>query len=215
MTPPRLLAVNVVHALIPDTGGSLPLTAIDKRPVEGRVRVHRLGVEGDQQYDTRNHGGPDQAVYAYAVEDARWWATELGREAPPGCFGENLTTEGLDVTGAVIGERWRIGAALLQVRSARIPCRTFAAFWDVPDLIKRFTAHGAPGAYLSVVDEGDVGTDDVIDVVDRPAHGFTIGDLFAARSGDRDVLPRMLDVPELTDAEAAWARRILAVDSQR
>jgi len=212
VTTPRLLAVNVVHALVPDQRGDLDLTAIDKRPVDGRRRVHRLGVDGDQQYDTRNHGGPDQAVYAYAAEDARWWAGELDRDVPPGCFGENLTTEGLDVSGAVIGERWRVGSVLLQVRSPRIPCRTFAGFWDVPDLIKRFTAHGAPGAYLSVVEEGELGAGDALDVVERPAHGVTIGDLFAARSGDRDVLPRMLAVEELTEDYAAWTRRVLGLE---
>jgi MOSC domain-containing protein YiiM len=212
VTSPRLLAVNAVHELVPDRKGDLDLTAIDKRPLTGRVRIHRLGVNGDQQYDTRNHGGPDQAVYAYAAEDARWWAAELGRDVPPGCFGENLTTEGLDVTAAVIGERWRIGSAVLQVRSPRIPCRTFAGFWDVPDLIKRFTAHGASGAYLSVVEEGEVGMGDSIDVVDRPAHGVTIGELFAARSGDRDVVPRMLDVPELPAEYADWARRVLGLE---
>lgn len=205
------MAVNVVDELIRDTGGSLDLTAIDKRPVPGRVRVHRLGVNGDRQYDTRHHGGPDQAVYAYAAEDARWWADELGRHVLPGNFGENLTTEGLDVTSAVIGEQWRIGSALLQVRSPRIPCRTFAGFWDVPDLIKRFTAHGAPGAYLSVVEEGDVGTGDAIDVVHRPAHGFTIGDFFAARSGNRDLVARMVDVADLPAEGAEWARRVLGL----
>lgn len=212
MTPPRLRAVNVVHELVPDRRGDLDLTAIDKRPVVGRVQIRRLGVDGDQQYDTRNHGGPDQAVYAYAAEDARWWAEELDRDVPPGSFGENLTTEGVDVTGAVIGERWRIGSVLLQVRSPRIPCRTFAGFWDVPDLIKRFTAHGTPGAYLSVVEEGDVAAGDAIGIVDRPAHGVTIDDLFAARSGDRDVLPRLLDVSDLTDEYAAWTRRVLGLE---
>src|SRR3990170_1435592 len=103
----RLVAVNVVHQLIPDVRGDLDLTGIDKRPVSGRVRVGRLGVEGDVQYDERHHGGPDQAVYAYSAEGARWWAEQLGREIPPGSFGENLTTEGVEVTEAVIGERWR------------------------------------------------------------------------------------------------------------
>ncbi|MGZ4638153.1 MAG: MOSC domain-containing protein, partial [Actinomycetes bacterium] len=117
----RLTAVNVVHALVPDPRGDLDETAIDKRPVPGRVPIHALGAEGDQQLDTRHHGGVDQALYAYAREDAAWWAAELGYDVPPGRFGENLSTEGLDVTGAAIGERWRIGddGVLVQVTSPR------------------------------------------------------------------------------------------------
>jgi MOSC domain-containing protein YiiM len=182
----RLVAVSRVHELIPDRAGDLDLTAIDKRPVGHRVRVHRLGVDGDTQYDTRHHGGPDQAVYAYAAEDYRWWSAELGRDLGPGVFGENLTTEGVDVTGAVIGERWAVGGTLLQVRSARIPCRTFAAWIDQDQWVKRFTARGTPGAYLAVLEEGEVEAGDAVAVVHRPSHGATIGDLFAVLSGDRD-----------------------------
>jgi MOSC domain-containing protein YiiM len=204
-----LLAVSVVHTVRPDAGYPGNLTAIDKRAVEGRVVVRRLGVDGDRQMDVRDHGGPDKAVYAYAVEDARWWERELDRPLHAGAFGENLTTEGLDVTGAVIGERWRIGTAELQVVSPRIPCRTFAAFWDVPDLVKRFTAHGAPGAYLRVTREGEVGAGDRVEVVDRPAHGLTVGEVFRARSGERALVPRMLEADDLDDDLKAWARRIL------
>src|SRR5690606_23800789 len=108
----HLLAVCTTHALIPDVQGSLDQTGIDKRPRAGRVRVGTLGVEGDQQYDTVHHGGEDKAVYAYAREDAVWWEQELGRAITAGSFGENLTTEGLDVTGALIGERWRVGGTV-------------------------------------------------------------------------------------------------------
>ncbi|MDP9397499.1 MAG: MOSC domain-containing protein [Actinomycetota bacterium] len=206
----RILAVNVVHTLLPDRLGDSDLTAIDKRPVPGRVRVHRLGLEGDRQYDTRHHGGPDKAVYAYAREDARWWEQELGRELAPGAFGENLTTEGIDVTGAVIGERWQIGNVLLQVVWPRIPCRTFAGFWDVRDLVKRFTAHGAPGAYCRVLKEGTVGAGDAIEVVERPGHGVTLGEVFRARSGERALVPRMLEAPALPAEAQDWARKVLA-----
>ncbi len=202
----RVLAVNVVHALIPDASGHLDRTAIDKRPVGGAVPVHRLGLAGDQQYDTRHHGGPDQAVYAYAREDAAWWEQELGREIGPGQFGENLTTEGLDVTGAVIGERWRIGTSLLQVRVPRIPCSTFQAYWGVPRLVKRFTRHGAPGAYLSVLEEGELTAGDRVEVVHRPAHGVSLGELFRALTDDASQAPRALDAgADLTDE----ARRTL------
>ncbi len=215
-TPPaRLLAVSVVAALRPDPAYPDTPTAIDKRPIAGRVAARRLGVDGDTQCDTKVHGGPDQAVYAYAREDALWWEAEIDRTLAPGAFGENLTTEGLDVTGAVIGERWRIGTVELAVRSPRMPCATFAGFWGVPQLVKRFTAHGAPGAYLSVLAEGELGAGDPIEVVDRPGHGVTIGEVFRARSGERALLPRLLEADDLPDAVRAWASRILKSAEQR
>lgn len=213
MKAARLLSVNVVHALVPDRRGDLDRTAIDKRPVAGRVRVGRLGVEGDQQYDTRHHGGPEQAVYAYAREDAAWWAAELGYDVTPGRFGENLSTEGVDVTGAVIGERWRVGddGVLLEVSCPRIPCRTFQGWMDEPTWVRRFTERGAPGAYLRVVGEGTVGGGDEVEVVHRPEHGMTIGDVFVIRNAPADGLERMLEMPGLNDELAAIARRDLVV----
>ena len=205
----RLVAVCAVHAVIRDHERPHIRTAIDKRPVGGRVAVHRLGLDGDLQVDKRHHGGPEKALYAYAREDARWWERELGRELGPGVFGENLATEELAVTDAVIGERWAIGSAVVQVLWPRIPCRTFAAFWGVPDLIRRFTEHGAPGAYLGVVQEGAVGAGDEITVADRPAHGVTVGEVFRARSGERALVPRMLEADELPEEGKQWARKVL------
>jgi MOSC domain-containing protein YiiM len=213
----RLASVNVVHALIPDVLGPLASTAIDKRPVAGRVVVSvpgddaGVGLAGDQIYDRKDHGGPDQAIYAYAAEDRAWWAAELSREIAPGAFGENLTTEGLDVTGAVIGERWQIGddGVLLEVTAPRIPCRTFQGWMGEPHWVKRFTAHGAPGAYLRIVSPGTVGAGDPIEVVDRPEHGVTIGDVFVIRRAPADGLLRMLEMPGLHDDLADAARRDL------
>lgn len=206
---PRVLAVNVVHAVRPDPANHGEPTAIDKRPVRGSVAVHRLGVAGDRQCDTRNHGGPDQAVYVYAREDAQWWERELARPLPPGSFGENVTTSGVDVTGAVIGERWRIGTVELQLVWPRIPCRTFAAFWDVRDLVRRFTAHGAPGVYCRVLVEGELAAGDPVSLLHRPAHGVTVGEVFRARSGERALVPRMLEAAELPAEAHRWARRVL------
>lgn len=213
----RVLSVNVVHAVITDVRGDLDRTAIDKRGVDGRVRVRPAdaggaGLEGDQVVDTRHHGGADQAVYAYAVEDLRWWAGELGRELTPGTFGENLTTVGLDVTGAVIGERWRVGSSglLLEVTVPRIPCRTFQGWMDEPHWVKRFSAHGAPGAYLRVAVEGDVGAGDDVEVMVRPDHGVTVGDVFVIRHAAAAGLLRMLEMPGLNHELAAHARKDLA-----
>ena len=215
--PAVVESVNVVHALIPDHRGDLDRTAIDKRPVDGRVAVSvpgtsEVGLAGDQIYDRRAHGGPDQAVYAYAAEDLQWWAAELGRAIAPGSFGENLTTYGLDVTGAVIGERWRVGddGLVLEVTAPRIPCRTFQGWMDEPHWIKRFTEHGAPGAYTRVVSPGTVGAGDAVTVEHRPDHGVTVGDVFVIRRAPADGLRRLIDMPGVNEDLAHVARRDLA-----
>jgi MOSC domain-containing protein YiiM len=160
----HLISVNA-GAAAPTEHSDVGLTAIGKRPVDGAVAIAApgprgtgpTGVEGDRVCDTRHHGGPDQAVYAYAREDLDRWAAELGRELPGGVFGENLTTLGLEVTGARIGERWLVGAeTLLEVAAPRIPCRTFAGWMDEAGWIKRFTERALPGAYLRVVRPGRV-----------------------------------------------------------
>jgi MOSC domain-containing protein YiiM len=205
--PPRgrLVSVNLATVYTGPEGR----TGIDKRPVAGRIALRDDRVVGDTVVDTRDHGGRDKAVYAYAREDAAWWARELDREVEPGNFGENLSTEGVAVTGAVIGERWAVGSAVLEVCAPRIPCRTFAAFWDVPDLIKRFTAHGAPGAYLRIDTPGDVAAGDTVTVVDRPDHGVTIGEAFRALTGDHTLAHRLLAAPQLPAEAHRRARRWL------
>lgn len=193
---PRLSAVCVVHALIPgpkDTGQ----TAIDKRPLAGPVDVGPLGLTGDRVCDTEHHGGPEQAVYAYADEDADWWAEHLQREIPAGFFGENLRTICVDVNGAEIGERWRVGGAdggggaLLQVTAPRIPCITFSERMGEPRWGKRFSERGMPGAYLAVVEPGSLGAGDPIAVEYRPGHGVTVADTFLRP--DPAVMRRLLD----------------------
>ncbi len=219
--PARITSVNVVQALVPDRRGDLELTAIDKRPVAGRVAVRApdgtgVGLAGDQIFDTRNHGGRDQAVYAYAVADRDWWAAELGRGLAPGSFGENLDTEGVEVTDAVIGERWHVGddGLVLEVTSPRIPCKTFQGFIDEPHWVKRFTEHGACGAYLRVLTAGSVGAGDSVSVRDRPAHGVTVGEVFRVRSVDATRLRRLLaEQPDLArDLEHAVRRDLAARD---
>jgi MOSC domain-containing protein YiiM len=179
-TPGRLLAVCASGAeLVTLTGRHPRPSGIRKLPVDGRVAVRELGLDGDVQVSKKYHGGEGQAVYAYAQEDADWWAAELDRELPPGRFGENLRLAGVDCTGALLGERWRIGTALFEVTAPRIPCANFAGYWnDVPHLVKRFTAHGATGAYLRVLQTGDVGAGDDVEVVLRPDHGITTGRAF-------------------------------------
>jgi MOSC domain-containing protein YiiM len=200
-----LISVNLAQVRRPGWKQSVGWTGIDKRPVSHRVRLAGDQVDGDTVCDVEHHGGYDQAVYAYASEDAAWWGRELDRAVQPGQFGENLTTEGLDQTGAVIGERWAIGSAVLEVSSPRIPCRTLAGFWDVPHMVRRFTQAGRPGAYLRIVVEGDVGTGDRIEVIHRPAHGVTLRETFRALTGDRRLAHRLLAAPELPAAARASA----------
>lgn len=178
----QLLAVNVVAQLHPDPGGTMPMTAIDKRPVEGLVQVTSLGVAGDRQMDTKHHGGRDQALYAFAREDVVDWEIELGHSITPGWFGENLTMEGVDVSDALVGEQWRIGgdrlnAVVVEVTSPRTPCNTFARWTGEAHWVSRFTAYGRVGAYLRVVEEGSVQAGDPVEVVHLPAHGVRVSQL--------------------------------------
>jgi MOSC domain-containing protein YiiM len=163
-------------------------SGIDKRPVTGRVAVHPLGLEGDVQINKKHHGGEGQAVYAYAQEDAVWWEAELGRDLPPGRFGENLRTTGVDLVNAVLGEQWRVGTALFEVTAWRTPCANFAQFWGIPNLVRRFAARGATGAYLRVLATGEIGAGDAIDVVSRPDHGITVGRAFRIVTTDKSRL---------------------------
>jgi MOSC domain-containing protein YiiM len=171
-------------------------SGIDKRPVTGRVAVGELGLAGDVQVNRRHHGGEGQAVYAYAQEDADWWAAELGRDLPPGRFGENLRTTGLDLRNAVLGDRWRVGTALLQVTAWRTPCANFARFWDIPDLVKRFAAHGATGAYLRVLETGVISAGDVVEIVARPDHGITVETAFRIVMTEKSRLPELVPAVE-------------------
>ena len=205
----RVVSVQIGRAQERHWGGRRVRTAIDKREVLGRIAVDVTGVSGDQQADLTVHGGPDKAVYAYSREDAAFWARELARDVRAGSFGENLAVAELDVTGAVIGERWAIGSTLFEVRRPRFPCHKFAAFWQVPHLVKRFTAAARPGAYLGVIGSGDVGAGDEVRIVHRPTHGVTLGEVFRARTLERDLVPRLLEAPELPDHIRTWAAGVL------
>jgi MOSC domain-containing protein YiiM len=196
----RLLSVNVGRPQpVGLRRGRTVRSAIGKAPVDGRVRVAGVNVEGDDQADRRVHGGPDKAIYAYAREDAAWWEGELGRELGPGAFGENLTVEGIDVSGAVIGERWRLGTVELEVCQPRFPCFKLGLRFGDPLMLKRFTQAERPGAYLRIVREGEIGTGDTIDVAERPDHGITIALVARAVMIDHRLLVHAASAPALPD----------------
>lgn len=179
-------------------------TSIEKHPVPGRVAVRTLGLEGDQVSDTRHHGGVDQAVYVFAREDLDWWERELGTPIRDGLFGENLTTAGYDVNEALVGERWRVGTAELEVASVRIPCNDFKGWlgecgFDNTAWVKRFAATNRPGPYLRVVSEGEIGAGDSGEVIHRPDHGVTVSTMFRALTVEPDLLPRLLEIDGLVD----------------
>jgi MOSC domain-containing protein YiiM len=203
----RVLSVNVAGPRVVDWDNRGVPSAIDKRPLPGRVRVRTLGLVGDRVGDPSRHGGAEQAVYAFAREDAAWWANELAREVAPGGAGENLSTGGVDITNAVIGEIWSIGTTVLQVCLPRVPCHTFAGFWGIPDLVKRFTARATPGTYLRVLTEGELGAGDPIAVADRPAHGVTVAMTFRALTTEPDLLPALVELPDLAEKARTVARR--------
>jgi MOSC domain-containing protein YiiM len=201
----KLLSVNLGQPR-PSSGGETKVTAIDKLPAEGPVMVTpalangSAGLAGDQVCDVRHHGGPDQAVYAYAREDLDFWAAELGRSLENGVFGENLTTAGLDVNGALIGERWRVGSdVILEVSRPRIPCHTFQGWMALGGWIKRFTQAGRSGAYLRVIEPGEIGAGDEVEVVHRPEHEVSVGVCFRALTLEPELLPRLLTADSLPD----------------
>ncbi|HEV3000269.1 MAG TPA: MOSC domain-containing protein [Solirubrobacteraceae bacterium] len=206
--PGTLVSVNVGRTRTvprPPSGRRMVRTAYWKAPVEGRVAVRGVNVEGDEQADRKLHGGPDKAVYAYALEETRAWEAETGVELGPGGMGENLTIEGLDVSGAVVGERWAIGSVLLEVVQPRLPCFKLNMRMGDRGFSKRFIAAGRPGAYLRIVEEGELGAGDAVEVVRRPDHDVTMRLMMHAALVDRDRLPELLAAPELI---LAWQEMI-------
>lgn len=202
--PGRVESVNVGVPRPVEVDGHTVWTAIWKSPVEGRVPLRGVNLQGDDQADRTVHGGPDKAVYAYAIEDTEWWEAQLGAPLGEGAFGENLTVRGLPVSEAVIGERWELGSALLEVAQPRLPCFKLGLRMGDPRFLKRFAAASRPGAYLRVVREGDIGAGDLIEVVSRPAHGVTSALVSRALLRDPRLLPAALEAPELPAGLRDW-----------
>jgi len=175
-------------------GGKPARTGINKRALAGPVAVNVLGLAEDESADKENHGGHDQAVYAYAREDLDWWTERLGRELRNGLFGENITTAGIDISTALIGEVWRVGTAVVQITAPRIPCVTFQSWMDEPHWVKRFANARRPGAYLRVLTEGEVAAGDDLVVISRPDSDVTIAESMNAYYGDREIMRRLLEV---------------------
>lgn len=213
----RILSVNAGRPR-DGIGAKGSRSAIDKRPV-GSAELRDpgprrgglgSGVVGDDCVSRRHHGGTAQAVYAVAREELDWWGRELGRELAHGVFGENLTTTGLDVDAALVGERWRVGSVLLEVTGPRVPCATFAAWMGERGWVRRFSERGRTGAYLAVVEPGPVAAGDPVDVVDRPGHGITVSSVFRALTGDLEAARHVLEAGVLGPDDHAGLERTVA-----
>lgn len=207
----RVVSINVGEPRVHEWQGRTFTTAIFKTPVGGPVLLTDDRVAGDQQADTVNHGGRFQAAYAYAAEDAAWWADELDREILHGMFGENLTVSGVDVTGAKVGEVWQVGTATLQVTAPRIPCSNLGLRFGDLQMPRRFQAAGRPGAYLAILTEGEVAAGDEVEVTREPDHDVTVGAVFRAYyDRDPDLAARLAALPDLPPGWQRWAAETCA-----
>lgn len=202
---PKVLSVNVGTREL-TAHSSTNVTGIHKRPVEGGVYVAaasdgQSGVTGDFIGDPANHGGSDQAVYAFQREDLDRWELEKAREFSNGAFGENLTTAGIDVNAAIIGEQWRVGSeVVLEVTSPRIPCRTFRGVIGEPRWIREFTQDARPGTYFKVIAPGFIHAGDEIEVIHRPPHDVSVTTVFLASTTNRSLVSRLRDAEEYLPA---------------
>ena len=199
-------SVNVSPARTLHIDGKPVASAILKIPVAGRVAVRGVNVACDDQADRRVHGGPDRAVYAYSAADYAWFSGQLGRQLVPGTFGENLTLDGIDVTGAKIGEEWHIGTTRLRVTAMRVPCFKLGHVMGDAAFIKTFAEALRPGAYLRIVEEGELAAGDPVTIVARPNHDLTIGEMTRIFLFERDRAGELLTVAELSDDWRTWAQ---------
>ncbi|MGW0518159.1 MOSC domain-containing protein [Crossiella sp. NPDC003009] len=204
-----VVSVNVGAIQVVDWAGRKGKTAIDKRPV-AEAKIGKLGLAGDEISDLEHHGGEYQAVYVYSVEDLAFWSAELGRTLEPGNAGENLSVSGVDTQALVIGQRLRVGGAVLRATAPRVPCQVFAGFWDVRGLVKKFTVIGRTGAYFAVEQEGEVRAGDAIETLSTPEHGVTIADVFDyVGRNNRERVPALLPaLADLPPKVQGWLRDV-------
>jgi MOSC domain-containing protein YiiM len=204
----KVVSVNVGGVRKFEYHGGPAQSAIWKSPVSGRIVARGINLAGDRQADREAHGGFDKAVYAYSVEDQRWWEGEIGRRLSYAEFGENLNTQGIELNDALVGERWRIGSAVLEVSEPRIPCWRLGVRMNDEAFPRRFTKAMRPGAYLRIVTEGEVGAGDEIRVLEKPDHDLTVRDVFRIYTRDRHEVRRLLVVPQLSESWRGWAAHL-------
>jgi MOSC domain-containing protein YiiM len=204
----EIASVNVGTPRTVEFRGKPVLTSIYKAPVDGPVAVAGINLAGDEQADRRVHGGTDKAVYAYASEDYDWWSDQLGFVVGAGHFGENLTTRGVDVARAVVGEQWKVGDVLLEVSEPRMPCFKLGIRMNDPAFLDRFSASDRPGAYLRILSEGTIAAGDEVTIRNQPSHGLTVADVARIHSRDHYDAYRLLEIPELPSSWKRWATAV-------
>lgn len=214
-TMAKVLSVNVGKPREFDYKGRVAKSAIWKTPVQSRVIAKGINLIGDDQADRQAHGGFDKAVYAYASEDMNWWEQQISRTLEYGEFGENLTTQGIEVNDAVVGERWAIGSTVLEVSEPRIPCWRLGVRMNDKTFPKKFTQALRPGPYLRIIQEGEIGEGDEIKVLEKPDHGLTVRDVFRIYTKDRSEVVRLVDVDQISEAWKNWANKELDKASSR
>jgi MOSC domain-containing protein YiiM len=200
----KLISLNVGRPRLVVWDGRPVSTGIYKSPVEGRVMLRTLNLDGDRQADLNVHGGPTKAAYVYPAEHYGYWRGELpGMELPWGMFGENFTTEGLDESAVNIGDRFRLGDAEVVVTEPRMPCYKLGIKFGRMDILKRFLASGRTGFYFAVEREGEVAAGDEIELLTRDKHHVTVADitrLYARGKGDDELMRRAMAVEALPEA---------------
>ena len=205
----KIISVNVGTPREFEYKGRAAISAIWKSPVNGRVAAKGVNLAGDDQADRQAHGGFDKAIYAYAIEDMKWWEQQIDRTLEHGEFGENLTTQGIEVNDALVGEHWSIGSTVLEVSEPRIPCWRLGVRMNDKTFPKKFTQALRPGPYLRIIEEGDIGVEDEIKVIEKPEHDLTVRDVFRIYTKDRSEVGRLLEVKQISEAWKNWASQEL------
>ena len=201
----KVVSVNVGIPREFEYKGRTAKSAIWKTPVTDRIAAVGINLQGDDQADRKAHGGYDKAVYAYAHEDMLWWGQQLGRTLEYGEFGENLTTEGMEVNDVLVGERWEIGTVILEVSEPRIPCWRLGVRMKDKTFPRKFTEAMRPGPYLRIIREGDIGVGDEINVVEKPSHNLSVRDVFRIYTKDREEVERIIEVAQMSNDWKRWA----------
>ena len=213
----RLLSVNVGDEAPIEGARKSGKTGIYKRPVQGPVEVLSGGLAGDTISDKQNHGGPDQAVYVFGAPDYEWWSEELGRDLPPGTFGENLTVSGLESAALCVGDRFGVGSAVLEVTAPRIPCLTLAVRMGDPAFLKRFRRAERPGVYCRVLREGEVRAGQPVAYSPYAGERVPVLEVFRAffdGNPGEDVLRRQLSVPIAARARRAYEEQLAELSGE-
>ena len=211
MTEGRIVSVNTGPVREIVYRGRPRTTAIWKEPVAGRLAVLAEQVSGDQQADLSAHGGPAKAVYSYAAEDYAWWSGQLGETLAPGTFGENLTTAGVDLNDLRIGQRVRVGTALLEVTTPRFPCWKLGFRMGTQTFPRRFLEAARAGTYFAVVEQGDVGAGDAVVPAEPPAHPVTVGLIAYLNHADRQLGSLLLDAVQVGLSPEEWEALLAGV----